>query len=103
MNTNERLTEAARRGARGHTSAGKTAFQSLPDDKQKALINWVTMQPALTDEIVRTSLLAMPADEIEDMLNSMGEARDDAAKEQQLHTGDSRPSSAYDDDNGIGV
>lgn len=88
MNTNEHLTEAARHGARGHTSAGASVFASLDVNKQEALLSHIAGNRTLTFEIIRTALNAMPRDEIEDLLNEMGETTNDAGKEQQLHHGE---------------
>lgn len=89
MQVNEKLTEAARRGARGAVEAG--AFQSLPDDKQQALIEQIMGDSALTSEIVRASLLATRAEDLEDLLNSMGDTLDPDGKAaqqgQHLHRG----------------
>lgn len=87
MQTNEKLTEAARRGAAGHTASGAGVFSTLSPEKQNALFQSIISNKALTEEIVHSALLAMPRKEIEEMLDAMGEAVDDAVKAQQMHTG----------------
>lgn len=66
MNVSERLTKAARMGAQGHTATG---FNLLPEAQQTKVMNWVMGQPDLVSEIVRASLLAMPAADLGELLS----------------------------------
>ena len=65
MNTNERLTEAARRGAAGRTLPN---FMQLTADEQKAVLEHVMSQPNLVSEIVRASLNATNPEELEELI-----------------------------------
>ncbi len=82
MNTNERLTAAAQRGAQGKTLP---YFNSLPQEQQDAVVAHVLSNRALTEEIIRSSLLATSPTDLEDVMNEMGTT---SAPDQKLHTGD---------------
>lgn len=88
-NVNEKLTEAARRGAAGHTGVAASAFAALPTAVQEALLSHITTNRTMTLEVIRTAVNAMPLEELEDMLNEIGETTDPAGKaaQQHLHTG----------------
>lgn len=82
MNVNYKLTAAAQRGAQGKTLP---YFNNLPQDQQEALVAYVLSNCALTEEIVRSSLLATSPADLEDVMNEMGTT---SAPGQKLHTGD---------------
>ena len=88
MNMNEKLTEAARRGAYGKTGTGAAAFNSLPPEDQQHILRYVMQRPQLLEEIVRQTLGAMSAEEVEELRKDMSEAGAFDPKDQSLHTGD---------------
>lgn len=85
MNVNDKLTEAARRGAAGHTGTAASAFASLSLDVQEALLSHIASNRTMTLEVIRSAVNAMPRDELEDLLNEMGETM--APEVKAFHTG----------------